>query len=152
MANININNVTIGGRLTHEIELEVTPNGTHVTQFNVAINRMKEGTDFVRCIAWKQSADFLEKYARKGDAVIVEGRIQVDQYKNKDGKNTSVTKVLANRVTLIPKTNADQQKRDSSYNGTYNSSDTAGYADNLKTDSDDVTPDSLVILSDDLPF
>lgn len=140
MANININSVMIGGRLTHDIELNVTPTGTHVTQFVVAINRMKEGTDFVRCVAWKQSADYLDRYAHKGDAVIVEGRIEVDQYQNKDGKNTTVAKVVANRVTLIPKNNADQQRNECRSD------------DNPYRETHENNDEEMVILSDDLPF
>lgn len=139
MANININSVMIGGRLTHDIELNVTPTGTHVTQFVVAINRMKEGTDFVRCVAWKQSADYLDRYAHKGDAVIVEGRIEVDQYKDKIGKNTTVTKVVANRVSLMPKNNTDQHR------------DEHGSDNNLHSEEHE-NDGEMVIISDDLPF
>lgn len=139
MANININSVMIGGRLTHDIELNVTPTGTHVTQFVVAINRMKEGTDFVRCVAWKQSADYLDRYAHKGDAVIVEGRIEVDQYKDKIGKNTTVTKVVASRVSLMPKNNTDQHRDE-------HRSDNNPHSEEHEND------DEMVIISDDLPF
>lgn len=102
---INLNNVILVGRLTKDIDLRKTNDNVSVCQFTLAVNRPKkkdspEDADFINCVAWNQSADFLSSYARKGTIVSVEGKIQTRNYEGKNGK-VYVTEVLANNVQII---------------------------------------------------
>ena len=101
------NNVTIIGRLTGDAEIRTAGNtDNRVVNFTVAINRPKrkdaeDEADFIRVRAWNSTADFIEKYFRKGSKIGVRGSIRTDSYKNKDGENRSVTYVLADEVCFI---------------------------------------------------
>lgn len=107
---ININNVVLVGRLTKDIELRKSQSGQSVCSFTVAVNRWSEEADFINCVAWKQSADFLSQYASKGDVVSVEGRIQTRSYEGEHGK-VYVTEVVANSVQLLSG-KKDEQKNE----------------------------------------
>ena len=92
-----INNVVIQGRLTKDVELK-RAGETILTNFTVACNRInKDETDFINCTAFGKVAEVMEKYTKKGYLVVVQGRIQVDQVE-KDGKNQTYVKVIANQV------------------------------------------------------
>lgn len=113
---ININNVVLVGRLTKDIELRKSQNNQSVCTFTVAVDRWNEGADFINCVAWRQSADFLSSYARKGDMVSIEGRIQTRNYEGEHGK-VYVTEVVASNVQLLSgkkdeKTNTEPQRRE----------------------------------------
>ena len=79
MANLNFNKAILGGRLTADPELKQTPQGVSVTQFSVAINRKGKdaGTDFINCVAWRQTADFIHNFFKKGSSICLTGSIQV---------------------------------------------------------------------------
>ena len=90
---INVNHVVLVGRLTKDVALRKTNSGASVCSFTVAIDRrfqsQQQGAqtaDFISCIAWRQSADFLANYAGKGTIVSVEGRIQTRSYDGQNGK------------------------------------------------------------------
>lgn len=103
---MRINNVIIAGRLTKDPELRKTQNGTSVCLFTLAVERKKssdqskQSTDFIPCIAWKQSADYLQNYGKKGSQVAVIGSIQTSSYKNQQGQMVYVTEVNADNVQL----------------------------------------------------
>lgn len=99
---ININNVTLVGRLTKDIDLRKTQSNLSTCSFTLAIDRRfkSDEADFINCVAWKQSADFLSQYARKGTIVSVEGRIQTRSYDGQNGK-VFVTEVVADNVQII---------------------------------------------------
>ncbi|MBR2591560.1 MAG: single-stranded DNA-binding protein, partial [Oscillospiraceae bacterium] len=111
---MNLNKVTLIGRLVRDPEPKETQSGTHVVSFSVACDRMKTktnpepGADFISCVAWQQSADFLAQYGHKGDTIVVEGRISTRNYDDKDGKKVYVTEVTANNVQLAPKQNRSE--------------------------------------------
>ena len=104
---ININKVILVGRLTRDVEVRKTGSGLSVAQFTVAVDRRlpknsdgQQSADFVPCVAWRQSADFLGSYARKGNLVSVEGHIQTRNYDDKDGRKIYVTEVVCENVQL----------------------------------------------------
>lgn len=122
---ININNVVLVGRLTKDIDLRKTQSNTSVCQFTVAVDRPKrkdqpDEADFIQCVAWSHSADFLSSYAKKGTIVSVEGRIQTRTYDGQNGK-VYVTEIVANNVQIIsqqsqnPLNDADSSKFGNSY-------------------------------------
>lgn len=101
-----MNKVELLGRLTKDPDIRVTQSGTKVCQFTVAVNRhgqkdSAQQADFIQCVAWKQSAEFLGMYAHKGQQICIEGRIQTRNYDDKDGKRVYVTEVICERLELI---------------------------------------------------
>ena len=114
-----INSVVLVGRLTKDIELRKTQSGLSVASFTVACDRRlsqeqrnnnEQSADFINCVAWRGSADFLGSYAHKGDTVGVEGRLQTRSY-DRDGQRVYVVEVLANSVNLLHSTQTRQQEQ-----------------------------------------
>ena len=104
MANLNINKVIIGGRLTADIELQTTPNGVAVAKFTIATARKgskEPTTDFLDCVAWRQTAEFISKYFAKGSSICVVGTLQKRTYKDKDGNNRSATEVIVDEALFV---------------------------------------------------
>ena len=102
---MNINKVILMGRLTADPELKTSANNVSVVRFTVAVNRRyankdsgERQADFIDCTAFRQNADFLHKYFRKGSSIIVFGSIQVDSWKDKDGHNQRSTKVIVDEL------------------------------------------------------
>ena len=91
----NLNKVFLMGNLTRDIELKHTPsNNTAVANIGIAVNRKyrvgdenREETTFVDCEAWGRTAEVMQQYLRKGRPVLVEGRLKLDQWQDKDGNN-----------------------------------------------------------------
>lgn len=90
------------GRLTDDIVLRQTQSGVSVTSFTVAINRKydKEKSDFINCVAYGKTAEFMDRYLGKGLLIAVEGEIQTRNYE-KDGRKVYVTEVYASSVQAI---------------------------------------------------
>ncbi len=107
-----LNEVTLLGRLTKDVEVRKTASGLSVAQFSVAVPRKTKSangtqeTDFINCVAWRQSADYLAQYAHKGDQVLVKGRIQVRAYTTQDGQNRQAFEVIAEEVSSQAKVGA----------------------------------------------
>lgn len=103
-----INRVVLVGRLTRDVEVRKTQSNLSVASFTVACDnrrRAQDGTvqnnaDFISCVAWRQTADFLGQYARKGALVGVEGRLQSRSY-DRDGQKVYVTEVVCDNVQLL---------------------------------------------------
>ena len=152
-----INKVILVGRLTKDVELRKTNTNTSVCSFTLACNRRFASNtgngptaDFINCVAWRQSADFLAKYASKGSIVGVEGSIQTRNYEGQNGK-VYVTEVVCDNVQLIGGARSNQ---DASANRETNQTFTPATDNYQEPEADDVfsnTP-SLDISSDDLPF
>ena len=97
----------IVGRLTADPELRYTPNNVAVIAFSIACQRNfqnKDGereADFIDCVAWRQTAEFIAKYFAKGDQIGVQGRLATRVYKGKDDKNHKVTELVVDEVSFI---------------------------------------------------
>ena len=102
MANLNLNKVVLGGRLTADVELKQTQQGTVVCQFSIAINRKGKdaGTDFINCVAWKNTAEFISKYFKKGSSICVTGSIQVRSWED-NGNKRYATEVLVEDALFV---------------------------------------------------
>ena len=97
-----INNVSIVGRITHDLELRKTSTDKSVCEFSVAVNRIgQDTTDFITCQVWNKQADNLVKYCEKGCLIGIEGCLRIDQYKDKENKTRTKTYVLANKVSFL---------------------------------------------------
>ena len=97
-----LNHIVIMGRLTRDPELRRTGSGIAVASFTVAVDRdfsdKQSGdreTDFIECVAWRQTGEFVSKYFTKGRMIVVSGRLQVRKWKNKEGENRYTTEVVA---------------------------------------------------------
>jgi single-strand DNA-binding protein len=111
MSNFNYNKAILGGRLTGDPELKTTQSGLAVVAFTVAVARPRrkndDGTaaeqqsDFINCVAWKEKAEFLSRYFRKGNAVFVEGVLQTRTYEDKQNVKHYVTECIANDIRFV---------------------------------------------------
>ena len=95
-----LNCITIMGRLTRDPELRRTGNGIAVASFTVAVDRdfAKDGkkeTDFIDCVAWRQTGEFASKYFKKGSMIVVSGRLQIRNWNDKDGNKRKTAEVVA---------------------------------------------------------
>jgi single-strand DNA-binding protein len=96
----------ISGRLTADPELKTTPSGLSVATITVAVNRQKQKdkeqeTDFINCVLWRQRADFVNQWFKKGDWIFVEGSITVRSYNDKDGNKRYVTELVATDARFV---------------------------------------------------
>lgn len=101
-----LNRSILIGRLTKDPELRYTPAGVAVTQFTLAVDRpvaagKDKEADFINIVAWRQLAETCANYLRKGRLTAVEGRIQVRNYDNNEGKRVYVTEVIADNVRFL---------------------------------------------------
>lgn len=130
-----LNRIVIMGRLTRDPELRRTQNGTAVTSFSVAVDRDfksresgEKATDFIDVVAWRQTAEFVCQYFTKGRMAVVEGRLQIRDWQDRDGNKRRSAEVIADNVYF------GDSRRDSSgdsgsgsYGGGY-SAPAGGYA------------------------
>jgi single-strand DNA-binding protein len=91
------------GRITKDVELQTAKTGTEYAKFTVAVNRKKDKNgeqkaDFVDCTAWGKTAAFVQKYFKKGDGIVVEGRWESDTYEAKDGTKRTKWGVLVDQI------------------------------------------------------
>jgi single-strand DNA-binding protein len=100
-----LNRVIIMGRLTRDPELRRTQSGTAVTSFSLAVDRDfksresgEKATDFIDVVAWRSTAEFVSQYFTKGRMAVVEGRLQIRDWKDKDGNNRRTAEVVADNV------------------------------------------------------
>lgn len=106
MASLNLNKVILGGRLTADPELKRTQSGIPVCSFTVAVNRRRSGegeqqVDFITCQAWRQTAEFLCRYFRKGSSVCVIGSIQTRTWTDQNNQKHFSTEVVANEISFV---------------------------------------------------
>ena len=100
-----LNHLTIMGRLTRDPELRRTGTGIAVASFTVAVDRDFSGrdggekeTDFIDCVAWRQTGEFVSKYFTKGSMIVVSGRLQIRSWTDKDGNKRRTAEVVADNV------------------------------------------------------
>ena len=115
-----LNRIVIMGRLTRDPELRRTQNGTAVTSFSLAVDRDfksrdsgEKATDFIDVVAWRQTAEFVCQYFTKGRMAVVDGRLQIRDWKDREGNNRRSAEVVADNVYF------GDSKRDSSGEGSY---------------------------------
>lgn len=161
-----LNRVILIGRLTRDPELRYTPAGVAVTQFTLAVDRPftsqggEREADFIPVVTWRQLAETCANYLRKGRLAAVEGRIQVRNYENNEGKRVYVTEVIADNVRFL-ESNRDsnnsggggQMREEPSYGGggrANNNNNSYSRNNNQDPFSDDGKP--IDISDDDLPF
>lgn len=141
------NLVVLTGRLTADPELKTTPNGISVTSFSIAVNRRyrsgeESQADFINIVAWRQHAEFISKYFKKGNLIGIEGSIQTRKYTDKNGNNRTAFEVVVNNVQFV------ESKRDGSSAPSTVANEPASFSN---ADSSDFTEIDGG-MDDDLPF
>ena len=102
-----MNCVQVIGRITAEPEVKVTQGGKSILSFSLAVQRDYKNrsgeydTDFFRCVAYQSSADYLGKYAKKGDMLAVSGALRQNTYENRDGKKVSSVEISVSSVQIL---------------------------------------------------
>ncbi|KLJ40379.1 single-stranded DNA-binding protein, partial [Streptococcus agalactiae] len=109
-----INNVVLVGRLTKDAELRYTPSNVAVATFTLAVNRPYKNdagereADFINCVIWRQSAENLANWAKKGSLIGITGTIQTRNYENQQGQRVYVTEVIASNFQLLESRSSQQ--------------------------------------------
>ncbi len=155
-----INRVVLVGRITRDPLLRKTQSGASVVSFTIACNRrvpsQGQDADFISCVAWNRTADFMAQYVKKGALLGLEGRIQTRNYDDKDGKRVYVTEVVADSVQFLESKKAAAEQSGYVPQEPVANQNQGGYqADQPVADSFDTdfsSADTLDIASDDLPF
>ena len=137
------NLVVLTGRLTADPELKTTANGISVTSFSIAVSRRYRSgeepqTDFINIVAWRQNAEFITKYFKKGSMIGIEGSIQTRKYTDKNGSNRTAFEVVVNSAQFV------ETKRDN----VGGQSDPASYSNAGVNDFTEIDSGA----DDDLPF
>lgn len=118
-----LNRVILIGRLTKDPEMRYTPAGVAVTQFTLAVDRSfssgqgEREADFIPIVTWRQLAETCANYLRKGRLTAVEGRIQVRNYENNEGKRVYVTEIIADNVRFLESNREGGASREDSGGG-----------------------------------
>ena len=144
-----LNRVILMGRLTADPELKKTNSDISVTSFSLAVDRnygkgADRQTDFINCVAWRQTAEFISRYFHKGSMIAVEGSIQTSSYTDKNGNNRKQVEVVANNVSFCG------SKSESGTTGAANpafAQPAPSYASADNSDFEEIVDDD-----DDLPF
>lgn len=144
-----LNNVSLVGRLTKDAELRYTPSNVAVATFTLAVNRTfknengERETDFINCVMWRQQAENLASWAKKGALIGITGRIQTRSYDNQQGQRIYVTEVVAEQFQLLESRNSQGQQ---------NNQGRAQTQQQAPDFSRSATTNPLDISDDDLPF
>lgn len=95
-----LNQITIMGRLTRDPELRYTASNTPVASFTLAVDRdfQQDKTDFINCVAWRNTAEFVNKYFRKGSMAVVSGSLQMRDWTDKEGNKRTAAEIVAEHV------------------------------------------------------
>ena len=98
-----MNNCNFTGRITADLELKTTQNGTSVCSFTLAVKRprVKDTTDFINITAFKQTAEYISKYARKGTLIEVSGVLTSRKWEDKNGNKRTTFEVLVNEASIL---------------------------------------------------
>ena len=121
-----INNVTLIGRLTKDVELRQTNSNTQIVSFTLAVNRAFKGqdgtqqTDFINCKAFNKTAQNIARYCGRGSSVAVQGSIQTGNYKKQDGTTVYTTDVMVNQVAFLDSKPQGNQQQGNNFNQAYN--------------------------------
>lgn len=133
---VKMNRVVLSGRLTKDIEIKMTPTGTKVGNFGIAVNRKKQQVkeqkvDFFNCVCFNKTAEFLEQWSGKGLRVEIDGRVQTRSWNEDTGKKRTVTEILVEQVEPIDwKKEQTHEVNQPSYNDvSYNDSSYDNYGD-----------------------
>ena len=158
-----INRSVLVGRLTRDVDLRYTANGTAVATFTVAVNRQftnangEREADFINCVIWRKAAENFSNFTHKGSLVGIDGRIQTRNYENQQGQRVYVTEVVVENFALLePKSanNNHPSQNNNIPNNNHSNGPAQPTANNTVANEDPFADNtqSIDISDDDLPF
>mgnify|MGYP000905934481 CR=1 FL=1 len=143
-----MNSICLVGRITKDVDLRYTPSNVAVATFTLAVNRTfknengEREADFINCVMWRQQAEYLANWARKGALIGITGRIQTRSYDNQQGQRVYVTEVVAEQFQLLESRNSQGQSQGQQRQA---QQETPDFSRNENTNPFDIS-------DDDLPF
>ena len=152
MSCLNLNKVVLAGRLTADPELKQTQSGISVTSFTLAVNRKyakdqeQQQTDFISVVAWRQTAEFISRYFKKGSALCITGAIQTRSWQDQQGQKRYATEVVADEAMFVDSKSDNQPAANGSYIPSTTGYVPDAYAPTATPKFEEINPD------DDLPF
>ena len=107
-----MNSINLIGNICNDLELKSTSNGKYVCSFSLAVKRphVKDTTDFLNVVVWNQSAEYLSKYAHKGDRISVSGVLTSRNYEDKNGNKRTAFEVVSNDVSVLDRKKSSEEK------------------------------------------
>ena len=96
-----LNKAILVGRISTDLELKYTSSNKAYCRFNLAVNRINEGTDFITVVIWNKQAESLVQYQNKGSLILVEGAISVNNYQDQNGNNRTSFEIMAHNVQFL---------------------------------------------------
>ena len=112
------------GRLTRDPELKYTSNGKAYTTFTLAVQKTKDEAEFIDCVAWEKTAENIAEYFRKGNRILIQGRLSVNSYEQ-NGEKRKFTRVLANSFEFVDSKNSGNSQNSNRNN--YDSDEDEGF-------------------------
>ena len=102
----NLNKVILGGRISQDLELKQTPSGVYALTFSIAVNRktgkeQEQQADFITCVAWRNTAEFISRYFKKGNSICVVGEIQTRSWTDGNGNKRYATEVIVSEAYFV---------------------------------------------------
>ncbi|MGQ7546962.1 single-stranded DNA-binding protein [Streptococcus suis] len=152
-----INNVVLVGRMTKDAELGYTPSNVAVATFTLAVNRNRKNengereADFINVVIWRQAAEKIANWAKKGALIGIVGSIQTRNYENQQGQRVYVTEVIANQFHML-ESRGQQSQGNSFQNGNNSNSGNFQNGNNQGYQSPFGNSSPMDISDDDLPF
>ena len=155
MSALNLNKVILAGRITADPELKQTPSGVSVVRFTLAVNRRfsrnneqgEQQTDFISMVAWRQTAEFISKYFKKGSALCVTGSIQTRSWTDQQGQKRYGTDVVVDEAMFVDSRNESTGAQGNSYvPDAYNATPSYSSSQSAAPNFEELNTD------DDLPF
>ena len=135
-----MNTIILKGRLTKDPELKATQSGISICRFCVAVNRRfnKDEADFINCVAWRSTAEFISKYFKKGQEICLSGALTVNRWENEEGKSEWSSEVTVDNAEFCG------SKSEKSENNVEQSADTVDPLQELNATAED--------LAEEVPF
>ena len=150
MSCLNLNKVVLAGRITADPELKQTQSGISVVSFTIAVNRKyskeQQQTDFISVIAWRQTAEFISRYFKKGSAICITGAIQTRSWQDQQGQKRYATEVVADEAMFVDSKSDNQPAENGSFIPGTTGYVPDAYAPTAAPKFEEINPD------DDLPF
>ena len=111
------NKVILIGNITKDVELKQTPSGVSVCSFDIAVNRKlnRDVTDFISIVTWRQQAEFVSKYFKKGQAILVCGELQTRSYTDKQNNKRTAVEVVADEVSFVGNKESSTEAKNQPY-------------------------------------
>ena len=142
MSNFNFNKVILGGRLTADPELKQTPSGIQVASFSIAVNRNRskdadtQQADFINCVAWRNTAEFICSHFKKGSAICVTGSLQIRNWTDAQQQRRYVAEVVIDEAHFVDSKSESSAEYGAPAFATPREEATAAKFENLPSDDD----------------